>query len=503
MKKTLLIAIFTFFAGVLVAGLILIYTPEKSVQAPDREESVAPPVTSTLYASPAQQPRTDLNFVTIAENIGPAVVRIEAEKVEKRQVVSFFGDSPFDDFFDRYFGIPRDRGQEQEFRSTSGGTGFFISSDGYILTNNHIVENAIKVKVTTHQGSEFKGEVIGTDSGTDLALIKIEGKDFPYTQLGDSEKLKVGEWVLAIGNPLGFAHTVTAGIVSAKGRQLSSMIDLPYQDFIQTDAAINRGNSGGPLVNTNAEVVGITSMIYSPSGGNIGIGFAIPSSLAQKIVKQLKENGRVIRAYLGVWMREDLDDDLMKLLNLKSKNGALINSVEPGTPADKAGLKHYDVIVEINGQPVENKNDLLFKIADFAPGTKVDLKIIRDGKEQNISVKLAELKDEKSQETDVQEQDDIGYTVEDLTSSLVRRYGYKTQQGVVIMKVSKYSEAEEEGLQPGDIILELNRQPVSSVRDFNRIIRKLKPGDPYLLLISREINRRDPLEFIVTLRIPE
>jgi serine protease Do len=502
MKKTLWIAGISFLAGLLLAGYIFVISPEKKAQNSNWEEPSSPKVSSALFAAPSPQERLGLDFATIAENVGPAVVKIEAEKVETRRVTGFFDDSsPFDDFWDRFFGTPRDR--EQEYRSTAGGTGFIISSDGYILTNNHIVESAIKVKVNTLQGNEFTAEIIGTDSGTDLALLKIKGDGFPTVSLGDSEKLRVGEWVIAIGNPLGFAHTVTAGIVSAKGRQLSGMIDLPYQDFIQTDTAINRGNSGGPLVNINGEVVGITSVIYTPTGGNIGIGFAIPSNLAQKIVKQLKEKGKVVRGYLGVYMGEDINAEHMEVLQLESKKGALIQSVEPGTPADKAGLKTYDVIVEINGQQVENKNDLLFKIADIEPGTKVDLTVIRDGKKQHFSVKLEALEDETSEETQASTDSDIGYSVQNLTSSMSQRYGFTTQEGVVISRVSQYSEAEGKGIQAGDIILEVNRQPVKDVREFERIVRKLDKGQPYLLLLSRERRGREPQEFIVTLRIPE
>ena len=503
MKKTLLIVGISFLAGLLLAGYIFVILPENKVQNSNWEEPSSPKVSSTLFAAPSPQERIELDFATIAERVGPAVVKIEADKLETRRATGFFDDSsPFDDFWDRFFGTPRDR--EQEFRSRAGGTGFFISSDGYILTNNHIVENAIKVKVTTLQGNEYTAEIVGTDSKTDLGLLKIKGSDFPYANLGNSDNLRVGEWVIAIGNPLGFAHTVTAGIVSAKGRQLSSIIDLPYQDFIQTDAAINRGNSGGPLVNMNAEVVGITSMIYTPTGGNIGIGFAIPSTLTQKIVKQLKESGKVVRGYLGVSMRRmDINDELKDLLNLKSKKGALIETVQPGTPADKVGLKTYDVIVEINGQPIENQNDLLFKIADIKPDTKVELVVIRDGKEQTFSVKLATVEDEASQETQTTSEDDIGYTAQDLTPSISDRYGFTTQEGVLINKVTKYSEAEEKGIQLGDIILEVNRQPVKDVREFNRIIKKLDKGQPYLMLLSRERRGREPQEFIVTLRIPE
>ncbi len=501
MKKTLLIAGISFIAGLFLAGLIFVYFPEKSVQTSNWEEPSSA-LSSNLYAAPSLQAQAGLNFATIAERIGPAVVRIEADKVIKRQIRGSFQDSPFDDFWDRFFGIPRDR--QQEYRSQVGGTGFFISEDGYILTNNHIVEDAVKIKVTSLQGDEYTAELIGTDSKTDIALLKIKGSNFPFASLGNSEQLKVGEWVLAIGNPLGFAHTVTAGIVSAKGRQLSQDPDLPYQDFIQTDAAINRGNSGGPLVNMNGEVVGITSMIYTPTGGNIGIGFAIPSDLTKQIVTQLKENGKVVRGYLGIYLRTyDIDDELKEVLNLKSKKGAVIQTVEPGAPADKAGLKRLDVVIEINGKTVENNNDLLFKIAEIRPGTKVDLVVIRDGEERNFSVRLAERADDRAPETETSTDEDFGYSVDDLTPSIAGRYGFQSQEGVFIASVSRYSEAEEEGLQPGDIILEVNRQPVKNVRDFQKIIRKIDKGRAYLLLISRERGRREPAEFYVTLRIPE
>lgn len=503
MKKTLLIVGISFIAGLFLAGLIFVYFPEKNVQASSWEEPSPSALSSTLYAAPSLQAQAGLDFATIAEKVGPAVVGIVADKIERRQSRSGFGDGPSDDFWDRFFGTPRN--PQQEYRSKAGGTGFFISEDGYILTNNHIVENAIKIIVTSLQGDEYTAELIGTDSKTDIALIKVNGSSFPYANLGNSEQLKVGEWVLAIGNPLGFAHTVTAGIVSAKGRQLqTAATDLPYQDFIQTDAAINRGNSGGPLVNMSGEVVGITSMIYTPTGGNIGIGFAIPSDLITKIVTQLKDTGKVVRGYLGIRLQQtDINDELKEVLNLKSKKGAMINAVEPGTPADKAGLKKYDVIIEINGKPVENNNDLLFKIADIRPGTKVDLIVIRDEEEQTFSVKLAELVDTDVPEAQASTEDDIGYSVQDLTPSIAGRYGFQSQDGVLIMSVSRYSEAEEEGIQPGDIILEVNRQPVQNVRDFQKIIKKINKGGAYLLLLSRERGRSAAQQFIVTLRIPE
>lgn len=502
MKKTLVITGISFIAGLFLAGLIFVYFPEKNVQASIWEEPSSSTLSSNLYAAPSLQAQAGLNFADIAEKVGPAVVRIEVDKVERRQRRGYFEDSPSDDFWDRFFGIPKDR--RQEYRTKAGGTGFFISEDGYILTNNHIVENAIKIKVTSLQGDEYSAELIGTDPKTDIALLKIKGSNFSYVNLGNSEKLRVGEWVLAIGNPLGFAHTVTAGIVSAKGRQLSNTSELRYQDFIQTDAAINRGNSGGPLVNIQGEVVGITSMIYTPTGGNIGIGFAIPSDLTKKIVAQLKETGKVVRGYLGISLPlEDIDEKLKEVLNLKSKKGAMINTVESGTPADKGGLQPFDVIIEINGQSVEDNNDLLFKIAEIRPGTKVDLIVIRDGEEQIFSVKLTKVEDREAPETKNSTDDDIGYSVQDLTASIARQYGFRSQEGVLIMEVSEYSEAEEEGIQPGDIILEINRQPVKNVRDFQNIIKKIDKGRAYLLLLSRERGRRSPYQFIVTLRVPE
>jgi len=348
MKKTVLIALISFFLGVFLAGYFFVYLPERNM--PDSFLNEAPSSPSFLYASPVAQERPDLDFVTVADKVGPAVVRITAERVERRRVTSFFDDWG-DDFWDRFFGIPRDRGREREFRSQVGGT----------------VENAEKITIYTLQENEYKAEIVGTDPPTDVALLKIADKNLPFVELGDSGQVKVGEWVLAIGNPLGYEHTVSAGIVSAKGRQLFQSQEAPsYQDFIQTDAAINRGNSGGPLVNMKGEVIGITSNIASMTGGNIGIGFAIPSDLARKVVKQLQEKGRVVRGHLGTSSR-DLTEEERKALKLKSRKGSFIVEVTPGTPADKAGIERYDVIVEFDGQPIENTHDLSFKVADTPP----------------------------------------------------------------------------------------------------------------------------------------
>ncbi|MGB8951643.1 MAG: DegQ family serine endoprotease [Candidatus Aminicenantales bacterium] len=497
MRKIIWIAIVSFFCGVLLAGFVFVYLPDKKVEQ-SFLNAPSSSLGSNLFASSAQI-KPDLDFVKISENVGPAVVKIESERVEK-QTVRGFEDSPFEDFWDRFFGRPSQR--EQEYRTMSQGTGFYISSDGYIITNNHLVEKAVKVTVTSTRGENYTAKVIGTDPKSDLALIKVDAKNVRFVELGDSSQLKVGEWVLAIGNPLGMEHTVTAGIVSAKGRQLGTGMNVPdYQDFIQTDAAINRGNSGGPLVNMKGEVIGITSNILSPTGGNIGIGFAIPSHLAKKVVTQLKEKGRVIRGYLGVTIMA-ISEDEKKILNLKSSRGALINSVESGGPADKTGLKQYDVIIEINGQLVEDPNDLKFKIADIQPGTKVNIKIIRDGKEKILTATITELESEEERETAAVSGRDIGFSVAPMTPRLARRYGYRTQEGLVITEVRRYSEAERKGIQPGDIILEVNRKKITSEKDLEDILKMTKSGDPIMLSIRREDRQGGYDDYIVTIKVP-
>ncbi len=503
MKKTLIIATISFFLGIFLAGLIFIYSPEKNYPDNLAEPKTSPSLSSNLFASSRAQAVEQLNFVTIAERAAPAVVSVTAERVETRRVQGFFDDSPFNDFWDRFFfGTPRGRpDREQEFRSAAQGTGFFVSQDGYIVTNNHIVENAVKVDILTLQGKNYEAEIVGTDPRTDLALLKVDDDNLPFLNLGDSSVLKVGEWVLAVGNPLGLSHTVTAGIVSAMGRQLGGGGVPDYQDFIQTDASINRGNSGGPLIDMKGDVVGINSMIISPSGGNIGIGLAIPTSLATGVIKQLKDKGRVVRGYLGVTIYP-VTDDYVKLLNLKSKKGAVVNTVEPGTPAEKAGLKPYDVIVALNGKPIKDNNDVRFRIADIEPGSKVDLTIIRDGKEEKVSVKIAELDTELETAKKVSPEKDIGITVQEMTPQIARRYGFKTEEGLIITEVKQYSEAYRRGLEKYDIIIEVNRKPVSRTSDLEKEIKKTDPGEPIMFRIVRERDGQSQ-ESIVTLRIPE
>jgi len=503
MKKYVWIASISFILGLLAAGYVFVYLPERNAPGgslADQPEALS----SSLYAASersAVENRADLDFVAIAERVGPAVVKIEVEKVQKAQDLGPDQELPFDDFWNRFFGQPRQR--QREHRYPAQGTGFFLSEDGYILTNNHIAEDAVKVTVTTIQGEAYAAKVSGTDSRTDLALLKIEGQGFPFVQFGDSGAVRVGEWVLAIGNPFGLEHTVTAGIVSAKGRQLGLGGNVPeYQDFIQTDTAINRGNSGGPLVNMKGEVIGITSNILAPAGGNIGLGFAIPSNMAKKVVTQLQEKGRVIRGRIGVSIPPGpLTDEDRDALKLKDKKGALVNDVTPGGPADKAGIKRYDVIIEVNGQKISDPNDLRFKVADINPGTKVNIKVIRDGQEKNFTVTVEELEEAEPPAKSTGSDKDLGFTVRELTPNMARRYGLRTQTGLIISDVKEYSEAARKGLEPGDIIVEINRQPVETADDLDRILKKIDSGQAVILLVRRESDG-ESVERIVTLRVP-
>ena len=498
MKKVVWISLASFCLGILLAGYVFVYLPEKNAPRKSFLDSQTVPPGSHLFADAPQAVKPDLDFVKISDKIGPAVFKVECEKVERQQMGGF-PDSQGDDFWNRFFGSPQTRPQAQKV--TVQGTGFFISADGYAITNNHIVENGQKVKIFTAQGDEYAAKIIGADPKSDVALIKVDAKSLIFAELGDSAQVKVGEWVMAIGNPLGMEHTVTAGIVSAKGRQLG-LGDGSYEDFIQTDAAINRGNSGGPLVNMKGEVIGINSNILTPTGGNIGIGFAIPSNMAKKVVTQLKDKDKVIRGWLGVGVAPlPIDQDTQKLLNLKSKKGALINDVTQGGPAEKAGFKPYDVVVEIDGQVIENSNDLRMKIADVPPGTKVEFKVIRDGKEKTLPATIAELEDNRQKTSVAGAAKDIGLTVTALTANLARRYGIQTTRGLLITDVDNSGDAARKGLQPGDIILEVNREIVTTEEQWDNIIGRKKSGDALLLRVRREANGQSQ-DLIVTIKIP-
>ncbi|MHC4624200.1 MAG: DegQ family serine endoprotease [Planctomycetota bacterium] len=427
-------------------------------------------------------------FAGIAEKASPAVVGIQSKQVVTEGYSNWpFGDADFDDMFERFFGPsrPRRRGAPRKYYNPVSGSGFIVSADGYILTNNHVVEKAEEVKVTLKDGRDFDAEVIGTDPETEVAVIKIKGEGLASLELADSDKLEVGEWVVAIGNPFGLSHTVTAGIVSAKGRGgLSFSGHAPqYQDFIQTDAAINFGNSGGPLINLDGEVVGINTAIAGP-GGNIGIGFAIPINMAKFIYNQLVEGGKVVRGALGVVIR-DLDSDVAEYLGLDTPEGVLIMQVAESSAAEKAGIKPYDVVVEFNGDKVETVNEFRSRVATLKPGTKVRIVVIRNGKRKTLYAELGESSKElKSFKTTSEALEHLGIVVQNLTDDFAGRYGYEDLAGVIIARVEPDSQAAQKGIIPGMLIMEVDREPVKNTKEFEKAIEKAAKKGRVMLLVT-------------------
>ena len=439
------------------------------------------PVSSTEAQTSSVLPTAPGSFAELAKKASPSVVNISTVKVLKGRGGSpqtFGPNDPFRDFFDRFFKdqMPRD------FRQRSLGTGFIIDKDGLILTNNHVVEKTDEIKVTLADKREFKAEIIGRDPKTDLALIRIK-PDSPLKPLplGDSEKLQVGDWVVAIGNPFGLGHTVTAGIVSAKYRQLGTS---SYDNFIQTDASINPGNSGGPLLNTSGEVIGINSVIFSRSGGNMGIGFAIPINMAKDLLPQLKK-GEVVRGWLGV-MIQSITSDLKDKLNLEDENGALVADVAPGGPADEAGIRRGDVIVSFDGKEVKEMKELPYLVASTPVGKTVEVEVIRKGKKVNLQVKIEKLKESKTFQTDSQAEPNLGMIVKEITPELAKNMGLSDTGGLVVVRVESNSPAAEAGLVQGDIILEMDQVPLKDLEEFHSRIGEYKKGDTVLFLVKRK-----------------
>lgn len=424
------------------------------------------------------------DFVVLAKRLNPTVVNIRTAKnfkpkqrTKRPQQQNPFGNNFFDDFFNRFYD---DMPQQRPHREQNLGTGFIISADGYILTNNHVVNGADEVMVKLSDGREVKGEIKGFDEKVDIALIKINEKEsLPFAELGDSDAIEVGEWVMAIGNPFGLSHTVTAGIVSAKGRVIGSG---PYDDFIQTDASINPGNSGGPLFSSEGRVVGINTAIIAGGGG--GIGFAIPISMAKTIVTQLRETGKVTRGYLGVRF-QPLTADLAKSFGLDSDKGALIASVEKDTPAEKSGLKAGDVILEFDGKPINEGSELPRYVAATPIDKEVTLVIFRNGAKQNLKLVVGKLKDGESGVDVARESDKLGITVDELRKELADKLGIRDGKGVVVTEVKPGSSAEEVGITVGSIIIEINGVRPEAVKSYLNVIGSLKMGAVVRLLLKR------------------
>lgn len=443
--------------------------------------------TTTVCAMKTADNLVGLNiFVEIAKKENPAVVNISTTSKTKFKHPGrrgFRGQRPpfgnkdfFGDFFDKFFGdMPKD------IPKRSLGSGFIIDKSGYILTNNHVIADAEEIKVTLDNEKVYDAKVVGTDPKTDIALIKIEAKeDLPIVVMGDSDKLEVGEWVIAIGNPFGLSHTVTVGVISAKGRR--GIGPGPYDNYIQTDASINPGNSGGPLINTRGEVIGINSAIIAGNtGGNIGIGFAIPINMAKNILDDLKEKGSVTRGWLGV-MIQKVTPDLAKSFNLSESEGALVADVMPKSPAEKAGLKRGDVIIEFNGKKIKSMEELPMIVASTKPDSMAEVVIIRNGTEKRVKVAIAELKDEKKILLSTRK---LGMNVQDITPEIAQSLGLEESDGVLVANVEAGSAAENAGILRGDVIVQVNRHDIKNINDYKETMDKAREGDTILFLIKR------------------
>jgi len=438
-------------------------------------------------------------FAATAKSTMPAVVSITVEKTVDVAPTAGSQDesqynnpySPYgDDFLRKFFGgrLPQMR-SPRRYLERGQGSGFIISKDGYILTNNHVVGDVDKMTVVLQDGRTFtNAKVIGTDPDSEVALIKIEGDNFPMLPLGDSDKMQIGDWVMAIGNPFGLTETVTVGVISAVGR--SNVHIAAYEDFIQTDAAINPGNSGGPLINLDGQAIGINTAIVSESGGYMGIGFAIPINMARTIEEQLRKTGRVIRGYLGLY-GQAVTPEIAKALKLEKAGGILVAQVEKGSPADQAGVKPGDVILAMNGKAVTSYDEFRNQIAVMGPGTKIQLSVARDGKVSEVPVVLGERPAEMARARQQQQpapesqEQTLGVQVQNLTRDMAQQFGYQGGEGVIVSRVIPGSPADNAGIEPGDLIRSVNKQPVASTDDFAKAIGEARKAGQALLLIRR------------------
>ncbi len=502
-KIALNLALFsTAFTGVLVGALV--------VNKPNME------VNSTSYAADKSLTKIAINekshishiktdtadklsrdFITISKNVTPAIVAIHSTKIVKQK--SNYHEFMDDPYLRRFFGNPNNPNgrrfnpdDDQGSREQGLGSGVIIDKQGIILTNNHVVEGADEISVTLPDKRKYKAKIVGTDPKTDVAVIKLEkASNLPSAKLGDSTKLEVGEWVLAIGNPLGLSSTVTSGIISAKGRADVGVAD--FEDFIQTDAAINPGNSGGALVNLDGEVIGINTAIASKTGGYMGIGFAIPSNMAKKVMNDLVNKGKVSRGFLGIQI-QNMNESIAKRLKLDdSSKGIIVGEVTKGSPAEKSGIQPYDAIIELNGNTVYDVSSFRNTIASNDPGQIVKLGIIRDGKRINASIKLAELDTNKIASANVGDQAqetesplNLGFNVESITKEMLKELGInKTVKGIIVTSIDPSSTAAESGLGRGDIIQEMNRVKIVTESDYNKVAKEIKKGDSVLLKVLR------------------
>ena len=472
-KGVVLVALVSLVVGLGISGALDWLAPSRAVNLMGESGN------SDVRTS-AQLP----DFVSLAKKMRPIVVNISTTQMSdvrgQQEFGSPFGEEdPFNDFWKRFFGGPLPRGRQ---RQQSLGSGFIIDADGSILTNNHVVENAQKIVVKLlGDDQEYEAKVIGRDSKTDIAIIKINTKtNLPTANFGDSDKLEVGEWVVAIGNPFGLDSTVTSGIVSAKGRHIGQG---PYDNFIQTDASINPGNSGGPLINLRGEVIGINTAIFSRTGGNMGIGFAIPVNLAKELLPQLKGKGKVTRGYLGVLIQK-VTPEIAESLGMDRGYGALVANVSKDGPAEKAGVKVGDVIVEFDGKEVKDSGDLPIIVARTPVDKKVRMKVLRDKKEVILNVAVGELKEEEVVAS-VPEKGELGMTVQRVTPQMAESLGLEKPEGVVVTDVESGSAADEAGIRRGDVIVQIDRKTIRSVDEYKKSIAGIRKGKGVLFLVKR------------------
>jgi serine protease Do len=502
-KKPLLVLLM--IVGGFLGGWISADTFPLFASGPTVEVAVASPKApaSTTDVQPGRALAEQLStvFEAAAAEVSPAVVPIFSEQTVEAESPFGAPDDPLrqffgDDFFRHFFGVPgQGSGGKRTVRGL--GSGVIVSPDGYILTNNHVVNGAEKLTVVLTDKKKLDAKVVGTDPQTDVAVIKVEANGLPSATLGTSDNLKVGQWVIAVGNPFQLMHTVTAGIISAQGRSSVGLAD--YEDFIQTDASINPGNSGGALVDLDGDVVGINTAISSPSGGNVGIGFAIPINMARDVMDTLIKHGKVTRGYLGV-MLQNIDPSLEKALDLKSTDGALVADVTSGGPADKAGFKRGDVILSYNGEPVKDTVQIRNEVAKGAPGSSAHVKVLRDGQEVDMTVELAERPADlghSQPNSEEAQKPKLGLSIQTLTPQLAQQLGYQNEHGVVVVDVESGSPADDVGLQRGDLIKEADRVPLNTAGDFARVVAGHSSGDSIALLVQR-----GPNTFYAAIEIP-
>jgi serine protease Do len=469
-------AVFAFLFGIIITASLpnLANRSEAS-----NEQSPALPLVTEQGESP---------FTMVAENVTPAVANISAEKTVTGTFPGFEWrfEGPWEDLFKDFFGP----GPRQEQRAQTLGSGFFISEDGYLVTNYHVIRGASDIVVKLTNKQEFKGdevEIVGTDPRTDIALLKIDnGEKLPHLEFGNSDDVKVGDWAIAFGNPFHLEGTVTVGVISAKGRAGIVLPEGPdFQSFLQTDAAINPGNSGGPLVNIHGDVIGINTAITSPSGGNIGIGFAIPANLAKMVIDELKSEGKVTRGYLGVYLQE-ITEDLKDAMGLPSLQGVLVSEVVDNTPASRAGVKAGDVILVFDGKEVKDMASFRILVASTEVGKKTSMKIYRDGKERDLQLTIDEMPETASavQETPQQEYE-LGLGVINVNDPRAQRFEPKTASGVIIIDIRPGTPADKAGFNVGDVIIAIGSKKTSNVDEYRDAIKNLKSGKPVIFHVQR------------------